>query len=221
MLYLLTENETEIGLFQELFEYFDEKYFSPEIPRLDNFSFGTGTLVSLKIILVGFTLGLIFASFITIYNKRFIGRFIRRLLRQGCIGAENAKALSELGYEKNILIRYALRAESPLSRWARCREEDEFFDELEKKRAEFEELHRDDGKPPRFKEVKFKRNTKSMHFYIPKEKELSADIKFDAKGANWLSFLFVTVLSVALCAFLSYTLPDIIKMIDNFISEMK
>ncbi len=223
MLYFFseTETQTEIGLFQELWEYFDERYFSPEIPRLDNFSFGTGTLVSLKIILVGFTLGLIFSSFITIYNKRFIGGFIRKLLREKCIGTENAKTLSELGYEKNLLIRFSLRAESPLSRWVRCTEEDEFNTELEEKRTEFEEKHKDEKKPPKFKEISFKRNTKTMHFYIQEEKELAADIKFDGKGANWRSFILVVIVSVLLCAFLSFTLPDIIKMIDNFISVVK
>ncbi len=223
LFYLLSEveTETEIGLFEELWQYFDEKYFTPDIPRLENISFGTGTLVTLKIILIGFTVGLILASFITLYNKRFIGGFIRKLIREGCIGPQNAKGLSELGYEKNILIRFSLRSGSPLSRWARCSEEDEFYIEIEKKREEFEEAHKDEKKPPKFKEITFKRNVKTMHFYIPEEKEYSADIKFDAKGANWLSFVFVVIVSIALCIFLCYTLPDLIKMIDNFISVMK
>ena len=60
-----------------------------------------------------------------------------------------------------------------------------------------------------------------MRFYIPEEKKYAADVKFEAKGANWLSFILVTVVSVVLCAFLTYILPDIIKMVDNFISIAK
>ncbi len=216
MLYLFASNEK--SLIEELWEYFVDTYFSPELPPLDNFSFGTGTMISLQMILIGFTIGLIFASFITIYNKRFIGAFVRKLLHEECFDKNSAKALSELGYEKNLLMRYSLRAGSPLSRWARCVEEDEFYSEMKTKRDEFEEMHKSDKKPPKFKETEFKRNTRTMHFYIPEEKKYAADIKFDAKGANWISFLLVTVVSIILCAFLSYVLPDIIKMIDNFIT---
>lgn len=218
MLYFFNEVQTEKSLLQELFEYFNETYFSPEIPHLENISLGTGTLISLKMILVGISLGLIFASFITIYNKKYIGGFIRKMLKEGCHDASSAKTLEELGYSNKVGIKYALRAGRPLSRWARCIEEDEFIANMKKKREEFEEVHKNEKYAPKFKEVEFKRNVKTMHFYIPEEKRIAADIKFDAKGANWVSFILVTIVSIALCAFLSFVLPDIIKMIDNFIT---
>ena len=218
LLFFLTEVQTEKNLLQELFEYFNETYFSPEIPHLQNISLGTGTLISLKMILIGISLGLIFASFVTIYNKRYIGGFVRQLLKDGCHDAKSAKTLEELGYSKKIGIKFALRAGSPLSRWARCIEEDEFYANLNIKRKEFEDAHKDEKNAPKFKEIDFKRNTKTMHFYVPEEKRIAADIKFDAKGANWVSFILVTIISIVLCAFLSFVLPDLIKMIDNFIT---
>ena len=221
LLYFFSEVQTEKSLFQELYEYFDETYFSPDMPHLENISFGAGTLISLKMILIGITLGLIFASFITIYNKRYIGGFIRKMLKEGCHDASSAKTLEELGYSKKIGIKYALRSGSPLSRWARCIEEDEFIANMKKKREEFEEVHKNEKNAPKFKEVEFKRNVKTMHFYIPEEKKYAADVKFDAKGANWISFVLVAVVSIALCAFLSFVLPDLIKMADNFISTVK
>lgn len=219
MLYLFSTQEK--SLFRELWEYFEETYFSPEIPRMDNIKFGTGTLITLKTVLIGLTLGIIFASFITIYNKKYIGGFIRKLLKEQCLDAESAKTLEELGYSKKLGVKLALRADKPLSRWARCVEEDEFRAEIEKKRAEFEEAHKDDDDPPKFHEVGFKRDMKTMHFYIPEEKKFAADVKFDAKGANWGSFILVAVVAILICAFLSFILPDIVKMIDNFISVFK
>ncbi len=216
MLYLFLNDEK--SLIEELWEYFIDSYFSPEIPNLNNISFGTGTMISLRMILVGFMFGLIIASFITIYNKRFIGGFVRKLLKEECLGIDSAKTLHELGAEKNLLIRFSLREGSPLSRWVRCSEEDVFYAQMAKKREEFEEAHKDEKKPPKFKEISFKRDTKTMHYYIAEEKKHAADIKFDAKGANWISFILVAVISIILCAFLSFVLPDIIKMIDNFIS---
>ena len=219
VLYLFSAQEK--SLIRELWEYFDEKYFSPDMPRMENIKLGTGTLVTLKTVLIGITLGIIFASFITIYNKRYLGGFIRKLLKEQCISPSSAKTLEELGYNKKLCLKLALRTEKPLSRWARCVEEDEFIAEMEQKRAEFEEAHKDDDDPPRFHEVKFKRDMKTMHFYIPEEKKYAADVKFDAKGANWVSFILVTVISILICAFLSFILPDIVKMVDNFISIFK
>lgn len=219
MLYLFSANEK--SLLEELWEYFDETYFSPDIPYLENISLGTGTLVTLKTVLVGITLGLIFASFVTIYNKRYIGGFVRKLLREECLDADRAKTLDELGYLKKYGIRYAIRSSGTLTRWIRCVEEDEFYAKQDAEREAFEAAHKDEAKPPRFKEKEFKRDTKTMRFYIPEEKKYAADVKFEAKGANWLSFVLVTVVSIVLCAFLTYILPDIIKMVDNFISIAK
>ncbi len=208
-------------MLEELWEYFEETYFSPDIPYLENISLGTGTLVTLKTVLVGITLGLIFASFMTIYNKRYIGGFVRKLLREECLDAERAKTLDELGYSNKYGIRYAIRSSGTLTRWIRCVEEDEFYAKQDAEREAFEAAHKDDPKPLRFKEKEFKRDTKTMRFYVPEEKKYAADVKFEAKGANWLSFVLVAVVSVVLCAFLSYILPDIIKMVDNFISISK
>lgn len=215
------QNNLSVGgksLFEELWEYFEETYFSPEIPVLDNFDLGTGTLVSLKNILVGLTLGLILASFITIYNKRYIGRFVRKLLSKECISHESAKTLAELGYQNNFGIRQAIRSDKPLSRWIKCVEEDEFYEEMNKKREEYEAAREKDPSMPRFKEINFKRNLDTMHFYIPEDKKYTIDVKYDAKGANWVSFILVVVISIAACAFLSFALPDLIKMVDNFIT---
>ena len=188
---------------------------------MDNIKFGTGTLITLKTVLIGLTIGIIFASFITIYNKKYIGDFVRKLLKEQCFDRTSAKTLDELGYSKRLGIKLALRSGKPLSRWARCVEEDEFNAEIEKKRAEFEEAHKDDDNSPKFHTVEFKRNMKTMHFYIPEEKKFAADVKFDAKGANWGSFILVAVVAILICAFLSFILPDIVKMIDNFISIFK
>ena len=206
------------SLFEELWEYFEETYFSPELPALDNLDFGTGTLVSLKTILVGLTIGLILASFITIYNKRFIGSFVRKLLEAECIDKDGAKTLEELGYLKNPAIRQAIKTDKPLSRWVKCVEEDEFYEEMAKKREEYETAHADDPKVPKFKEITFKRDVNTMHFYIPEDKRYAIDIKYDAKGANWVSFILVAVVALVVCAFLSFVLPDLIKMVDNFIT---
>ncbi len=209
------------SIFEELWEYFIDTYFTPDMPHFKNISFGSGTMISLQMIIIGLSVGLIVAAACTLYNKRYLGGFIRKLLKEECLEPSRAKTLLELGYDKSLGVKRAVRSFGTLSRWARCVEEDEFYAELDKKRAEFEEAHKNDSKKPRFKEIEFKRDVNSMHYYIPEEKKYAADIKFDAKGANVGSFIMVVIVSVALCIIMTLVLPEILQMVDNFISVMK
>jgi len=158
------------------------------------------------------------ASACSIYSKRYLGDFVRKVIQEECFDAKSSKTLYELGYLKSPGVRNAIKSYGTLSRWIRCVEEDDFFSDVENRRIEFEEQHKDDEKPPKFKAPAFKRDLNTMHFYIPEDKKYAAQVKFEKKGANWLSFLLVSVISLVLCAFICYVLPDIIKMIDNFIS---
>ncbi len=206
------------SLLEELWDYFNETYFSPEMPALENFSFGTGTLISLQTIILGLTVGLIIAAGSTLYSKRYIGDFVRKVIYEECFDAKRAKTLYDLGYLRSPGVRNAVKSYGTLSRWIRCVEEDEFFAEMEKKRAEFEELHKNDKKPPKFEYPEFKRDLNTMHFYIPEDKKYAAEVKFEKKGASFGAFIITSILAILLCAFICYILPDILKMVDNFIS---
>lgn len=209
------------SLLSELWEYFIDKYFSVEVPYLENFKLGSGSLVSLRWIIIGIVIGIVVASACSIYNKRYVGDFVRKVISEECFDASSAKTLYELGYLKHPAIRGMLKSGGTLSRWIRCVEEDDFIAATEAARQAFEEEHKNHSKPPKFKEPVFERDCNTMHFYIPEDKKYAADVKFDAKGADWRSFVAVTIISVVLCMFICYILPDMIKLVDNFISVMK
>lgn len=211
----------EQTLFEDLWEYFVDKYFSIDLPYLENFSIKSGGLVSIRGIIIGIAVGIVIAAACTVYNKRYIGSFVRRVISCRCFDAASAKTLDELGYLKSAGVRGVIKSGGSLSRWVRCAEEDEFFAETEKKRAEFEEAHKDDAQKPKFVEPEFKRDLNTMHFYIPEEKKYAAEIRFEDKGANFGVLIVVIIAALLLCAFICYFLPDLLKMIDNFISITK
>lgn len=212
---------SEQSLFEELWEYFVDKYFTIDMPYLENISMDTGSLVTIPSIIIGLILGIVIAAGCSIFNKRYIGGFVRHIIYNECFDASSAKTLYDLGYLKSPAIRSVIKSSGSLSRWVRCVEEDHFIEEIAKKREEFEELHKNDAKKPKFKEPPFKRDLNTMHFYIPKERKYAAEIKFDDKGAHLGTFIIIVVLAIILCAFLFFIMPDILKMIDNFISIMK
>ncbi len=211
----------EISLTEELWNYFVDKYFSVELPYFENFTIQSNALFSVRWIIIGITFGIIIAAISTVYNKRYIGDFVRLLIYRECFDAQSAKTLSELECSRSAGIRSAIRTGGSLSGWVRCAEEDEFYRAIQKKRAEHEEKYKDEKHPPRFKEPQFKRDCDTMHFYIPEEKRFSAEVKFDKKGANWVGVLIVSVLSLAICMLACYILPDVLTFADNFITFAK
>lgn len=219
MLNLFLSNEK--GLLEELWEYFVDTYFSADVPYLENYNLGTGSLVTLQGIIIGLSIGLALASIGTIYSKKHLGDFVRKLIYDECFDAKSAKTLYELGYLKDAGVRGAVKSGGTLSLWARCVEEDEFYSALETKREEFNEAHKNDEKPPKFKEPEFKRDVNSMHFYLPADKKYAAEIKFDSKGANWIAALLICLVSLVFCIFACYIVPDVLKLIDNFIGIMQ
>ena len=211
---------SEKSLLQELWEYFIDTYFSLDMPYFENFTFSKTALNTMRWLIIGITFGVIAAAISTLYNKKYLGKFIRKLLYEECFDEGSAKTLYELGYLKDPAVRGVIKSGGTLSRWVRCAEEDAFLREVEQKKLEFIEAHKDEKDPPKFKAPEFKRDCNTMHFYLPEEKKYAADIKFDDAGISFGSVVLVTVGALILSAFIFYILPDVIKMIDNFITVM-
>lgn len=202
----------------DLWEFIVDNFFSTELPYYENFTIQSNALFSIRWVIVGLTIGIIFAAISTVYNKRYLGDFIRLLIYTDSLDASRAKTLSEFGCARSVGIRSSIKSGGHLERWVRCAEEDQFYAALEQQRTEHEELHKDEKHPPKFREPTFKRDCKTMHFYIPAELKESAEIKFDAKGANWLGVIIVSGIAIAVCLLSCYFLPDVLTYVDNFLS---
>ena len=146
-----------------------------------------------------------------------IGSFAKKLLRENCIGKENAKTLYELGYQRSLAVRSSLKSGTTLKKWVRCVEEDEFYDSVEQKRAEFMAEHPDE----QYIYPKFKKDCDTMKFYIPSELKYKADVKFDTRGANIVSVILVILVSVIMFSVLCSVIPDMLVFVDNFVSVIQ
>lgn len=177
---------------------------------------GANSLTSLRMIILGLFLGLALASFGAVFNKRVLGDFVRKLLREESLTPETAKTLSELGYARNTSIRYSVRRGVNLRRVVRCREEEEYLRELEQRREEYEEKRKENPKLPKFKEEPFRVNADEHHFYIPEEMKYMADIKFEKKGTTWLGAIVFVLLLVIAAVILFIALPYILNVLNDW-----
>ena len=94
---LMLLSESEPSLWEELWTYFNDKYFSVELGQYENIEIGTGTLLTFRNIILGLFAGLVIAAAFASYDKNRLGGFVRKMIREDCLWPEKARTLAELG----------------------------------------------------------------------------------------------------------------------------
>ncbi len=95
-------------VFRIIYQYFEENYFSVSLnTRYDNLPY-TKTATTLLMLVGGICLGILLASFVVVFEKRVVGKFIRGLLKGGATDKEHAMSLDDLGLSKNGFIKREL-----------------------------------------------------------------------------------------------------------------
>lgn len=212
----LSAAEEEKPIWKILWDTFYETYFTDN-SVYENLNLGRGSLISVRYIILGLFIGLTIASFAAVFNKRVLGSFVRKLLREECLSPDTGKTLPELRCAGKLFIRYGVKRGVNLRRVVRCREEEEYIAEITKAQEEYEQKRKDDPSlPKKFKAAPFAIDPDRHHFYIPEEMKYMADIKFDAKGTTWIAaVMFVVVMFIALIAVMM-VLPQLLELLNEF-----
>lgn len=198
--------ENELPLWKEICNLFYEAYFGTE-GYYEHLDMGTGSLLSLRLIILGIFLGIAAGSFVSVFNKRVLGGFVRKLLREECLSPETGKTLPELNYAAKLTIRRAVKKNVNLLRVVRCREEEEYLTAME---AEGRKKY-----PP------FRIDPDRHHFYIPEDMKYMADVKFEAKGMTWQSAIAFSILMIVTMLVLLGFLPNILSLLNDFVGMLK
>ena len=195
-----------------------DEIFALEMGQYDNLGFGDFAFANLRNIVFGLVLGIIFASYLVIYNKRVYGDFVRSLIGENCSSPATAKTLSELGYMKNSAVRSAIKSGHEYRGIVRCPEAEEYFAAREQARGEYEARVAASGeKAPAFSSPEYKYDFTTARFYIPEDKHFTATERFEKKGTSVLSATVITVISLVLFFVIIKFLPDIMQFLDNFV----
>lgn len=205
LLYALTaENETTPTTVAGFWDTVYQLYFG-ELPQYENLDFGTATLGSVRLIIVGILLGLAVGGFVAVFNKQVLGKFVRTLIQDECLSPEDGKTLPELNYADKLMIRHAVRKSVSLRRVVRCREEDEYWEKNRKKKNAKD----------------FRVNPDEHHFYIPEDMKYMADVKFEGKGNTWRSAIAFAAGMIVLMIVLLGLLPYILLLLNDFVGMFK
>lgn len=210
-------DDTRPTLWEELSAWFKEWFdrtFAVTTGDYEHITMGTGTLVTLRNVVLGLFIGLIIAACVAYYDKNRLGAFVRKLIKEECLSVDRAKTLAELGFRKNMGVRTSLKRGTVLGHVVHCVEKEQYAAEVEAARAAWtEKTGSEDG----FAMPDYKMELDSAHFYIPDEEHYAAEVRFEEKGSGWRALLLVIVLSILGAALVCYLLPDMIQLIDNMI----
>ena len=180
----------ENSLIHELGRFFEENVFRVDFGIYENFSVGRGVGGTVRTVIIGLMLGMVFATWSMYYTRTVHGRFVRKLLRGECYTADRAMTLREAGMFRNPSIRRELTKGGALTKLTRCVEAEQYDEAKEKK--------------------PFAPDFTTAHFYIPEDLKYRADVRYERDGSGLLPFLLTVVVcvivAILLCRFLPYAL---------------
>lgn len=235
----LASTAEEPTLVEELVDYFVTKYLTPNFGAYEytNIKVDTDPLVTPAMIFVGAFIAVMAGAAAVIFNRRVLGRLVRRLIRNDALTPDKAKTLDELALSDNRIIKFFLNR-TTLAKAVRCVEEDEFYglkyvpyiheDYSGTKSEEVEENEREARKNDAYtvsintpRKLRYKRDPGKDHFYIPERKKYHASVRFDIKGTNPLSLLILAAVYIVLGLIFIRILPSLLKVIDTAIGAFK
>lgn len=151
-------------------------------------------------------LGVCFGAFYAYYHRRLLGDILRTFISAGADSSENAKTLSEIGYGtgiKRAFAGFALRQGSVLRKSVYA-----VFEEKKPVKKNPDELFAKGEKLPC-----------EQRYYIPEDKRITAEIRYDGKGTTASTLIFtVAVFFVAAIVAVSL-LPWIIRNYHNLMNN--
>ncbi len=217
---LTIPEEDNMSLWEELWNYFYKNYLTDD-NVYDNLKLGGGSLISVRLIIVGIFIGVCLAAFASVFNKRILGAFVRKLLGEECLSPESGKTLPELGYADKLFIRNGVRRGVNLRRVVRCREEEEYLARMAEQEATYEERRRSNpALPKKFRPESFRVNPDEHHFYIPEDMKYVADMKFEQKGTTWGGAVLCVILMAAALVAVLLVLPKILELVNDLVGAL-
>ena len=172
-----------------------------------------GGLMTLRGLIWGLWGGFAAGLLITFYHKAYLGELIRRLLSREAYSKVSAMTLSELGMKPVWLLTRALKRGGSLMKYAAVANPDECEAPNGKARGRFE------GKLyPERDRISY--DFSAMKLYIPEDKKYVAEVRYGEKkkiSPLWLAVFLVAL--TALAVGLTIAIPELLKMIDNAITQ--
>lgn len=140
--------------------------------------------------------GIMIAGIMAVYNKRFLGEFVRKLIDEEAFSPDKALTLEELGLEKNSLLKYEIKRGVVFKSIVYEKDDDVVITD-------------GSAAPVYHKELDFEK----ARFYVPFELRHRAGLKFDKKGTHYMLLVFSAIFFLILALLVIYLSGPFIELI--------
>ena len=209
---LATKGDT--SFFEDVWNYLYDVYIRSE-GSYENLGLETMPLFSIRLTVLGIFIGMVVACIAMAYHKKVLGGIVRKLIATESLSPESAKTAEELGYKKNFLIKNALERSTSLKSVVKCVGEEEFYTAQIGAKA----LHEQNAsaRKKKFRMREYMIDAAIDRFYVPEDKRIRVEIKFEKKGSGWLATT-VSIIFVAILFFVVLlVLPQVLTYIDGML----
>ncbi len=191
---------------EEIWTYLQENYFDTALSDYENLGI-TPTGTTLSVLVLGLFLGFFLGGVFSVYHKRFAGRVVRQLLSKNATEPSRAVEITGKEYGPRFFVRHVLQRHLVARKYIFA----------VKKVPETEK----DGKPlppaepqpltalpPRF-------SPEDYLYFIPEEKRISAEMRFDAEGTGILGLVIAFFVFLVAAFLLLHFLPELLSIINE------
>lgn len=169
---------------------------------------------SMPLIIWGIYIGIMLGVLGSILCRIYSSRIIQKLIKNGCCDAASAKTLEELGLRKQWFVRYMLKDTTVLRRSVLLANEAVKPVKAGKlKKFWYEKFLRD--------EIPTKLDWDSARFYLPEENRIAAELRYRVEKHPIRNFILAAVGLFAVALFANFVIPELLQMLDNFITSVK
>ena len=198
------------NFFGDIWDYIRETYLEVDFGSYKNFTVTTQG-VTLSQIIIGILFGCMLASFVVVYQRTYLGRMVRALLKAEAQDEDSARTLAELGLAHSGLIKYTLRSRtSALRKVVRYVGEERDDEEDDPTR-----VSRNGKKAPKMTDVIDYENAR---FYIPEHLSAHAAVRYDSKGTGVRALVASVIAYIAIAVILIRFLPVLFHWADDLIT---
>lgn len=169
---------------------------------------------SVQLLVWGICAGALLGILLMIVRRTQSYAIIAALKEHGADSPETARTLAELGLSKKWYVQRYLKTESPMRRLVLCANEDEFPPQKKNPMAVFwyEKFLRD--------EIPVRVPYDVARFYLPEENRVKAEFRYPREVHPVRAFVLGAVLLILSAAFVTWALPQLLTMLDDFVNEV-
>lgn len=210
----------ESSVLHELFTYFRETYFTIESRNYEHLPLGPNAASTAETVIFSLAVAVILVSFLNYYTRVYLGRIVRKLVKEEAHSPESAKTLMELGFFRSSLVRRELSKGTALRRFVHCVEEEQFLAEQEKNvdAKEGEKVEKTQHVSAKSaKEKGYRMDFLTARFYIPQDLRHRASVRYERKGSGLPALLLVILGVLVFSALACRFFPDLLQLLNNLV----